>query len=145
MNIVKQSCPSVLYTRILCTLWFSDYTYNQNEVYFLLALSCIGSFTLPSYEYWEMMQRLLFIFLAWEIVLLVMDKDKMMPLTSGTVSLVPTLHFSTVQFIWKKYWSHSMKGNLLYAIKFVIILNLAVLECISASTFQIRTFTIRTI
>ena len=63
---------------------------------------CIESFTLPSYEYWEMMQRLLFIFLAWKIVLLVMDKDKMMPLTSGTVSLVPTLHFSTVQFIWKK-------------------------------------------
>ena len=30
-----------------------------------------------------------------------MDKDKMMPLTSGTVSLVPTLHFSTVQFISK--------------------------------------------
>ena len=67
-----------------------------------IAPGCIGSFTLPSYEYWEMMQRLLFIFLAWEIVLLVMDKDKMMPLTSGTVSLVPTLHFSTVQFIWKK-------------------------------------------
>ena len=100
MKIVKKK--TILYSRILCTLWFSDYTYNQNEVYFLLALSCIGSFTLPSYEYWEMMQRLLFIFLAWKIVLLVMDKDEMMPLTSGTVSLVPTLHFSTVQFIWKK-------------------------------------------
>jgi hypothetical protein len=142
LNIVKQSCPSVLYTRILCTLWFSDYTYNQNEVYFLLALSCIGSFTLPSYEYWEMMQSYYSFFWLGKLSSLLWTKTKWCHLQG--LSLVPTLHFSTVQFIWKKYWSHSMKGNLLYAIKFVIILNLAVLECISASTFQIRTFTIRT-